>query len=66
MQALGWRLAVPVNEAHNLVEQRSESTAPTCCISQICAAVQMAPSAVRGALARGKSETGRQAEPSTC
>ena len=50
MQALDWNLAVLVDEAHNLVERARRMYSAELRISQIRAAAQTAPVAVRGAL----------------
>jgi DNA excision repair protein ERCC-2 len=50
MQALDWKLAVLVDEAHNLVERARRMYSAELRISQIRAAAQTAPGAVRGAL----------------
>lgn len=50
MQALDWKLAVLVDEAHNLVERTRRMYSAELRISQIRAAAQTAPGAVRGAL----------------
>jgi DNA excision repair protein ERCC-2 len=50
MQALDWKLAVLVDEAHNLVERARRMYSAPMRISQIRAAAQTAPGAVRGAL----------------
>jgi Rad3-related DNA helicase len=50
MQALDWRLAVLVDEAHNLVERARRMYSAELRISQIRAAAQTAPGAVRSAL----------------
>ena len=49
-QALGWKLAVLVDEAHNLVERARRMYSAELRISRIRAAAQTAPGAVRGAL----------------
>ena len=49
-QALDWRLAVLVDEAHNLVERARHMYSAELRIGQIRAAAQTAPGAVRGAL----------------
>ncbi len=49
-QALDWRLAVLVDEAHNLVERARRMYSAELRIGQIRAAGQTAPDAVRGAL----------------
>jgi Rad3-related DNA helicase len=49
-QALDWKLAVLVDEAHNLVERARRMYSAELRISQIRAAAQTAPGAVRGAL----------------
>jgi DNA excision repair protein ERCC-2 len=50
MQALDWKLAVLVDEAHNLVERARRMYSAELRISQIRAAAHTAPAAVRGAL----------------
>jgi Rad3-related DNA helicase len=50
MQALDWKLAVLVDEAHNLVERARRMYSAELRISQIRSAAQTAPGAVRGAL----------------
>jgi Rad3-related DNA helicase len=50
MQALDWKLAVLVDEAHNLVERARRMYSAELRISQIRTAAQAAPGAVRGAL----------------
>jgi Rad3-related DNA helicase len=50
MQALDWKLAVLVDEAHNLVERTRRMYSAELRISQICHAAQAAPAAIRGAL----------------
>jgi DNA excision repair protein ERCC-2 len=50
MQALDWKLAVLVDEAHNLVERTRRMYSAELRISQLRAATQAAPAAVRGAL----------------
>ena len=50
MQALDWKLAVLVDEAHNLVERARRMYSAELRISQIRNAAQTAPGAVRGAL----------------
>jgi len=50
MQALDWKLAVLVDEAHNLVERTRRMYSAELRISQIRCAAQAAPGAVRGAL----------------
>jgi DNA excision repair protein ERCC-2 len=50
MNALDWKLAVLVDEAHNLVERARRMYSAKMCISQIRIAAQTAPGAVRGAL----------------
>ena len=50
MQALDWKLAVLVDEAHNLVERTRRMYSAELRISQVRAAAQTAPGAVRGAL----------------
>ncbi len=50
MQALDWKLAVLVDEAHNLVERARRMYSAELRISQIRAAAQTAPAAVRSAL----------------
>jgi DNA excision repair protein ERCC-2 len=50
MQALDWKLSVLVDEAHNLVERARRMYSAELRISQIRAAAQTAPGAVRGAL----------------
>jgi Rad3-related DNA helicase len=50
MQALDWKLAVLVDEAHNLVERARRMYSAELRISQIRHAAQAAPGAVRGAL----------------
>ena len=49
-QALDWKLAVLVDEAHNLVERARRMYSAELRISRIRAAAQAAPGAVRGAL----------------
>jgi Rad3-related DNA helicase len=49
-QALDWRLAVLVDEAHNLVERARRMYSAELRIGQIRAAAQTAPSGVKGAL----------------
>jgi len=49
-QALDWKLAVLVDEAHNLVERARRMYSAELRISQVRAAAQTAPGAVRGAL----------------
>ena len=49
-QALDWKLAVLVDEAHNLVERARRMYSAELRISQIRAAAQTAPGAVRGTL----------------
>jgi Rad3-related DNA helicase len=49
-QALGWKLAALVDEAHNLVERARRMYSAELRISQIRAAAQTAPGAMRGAL----------------
>jgi Rad3-related DNA helicase len=49
-QALDWKLAVLVDEAHNLVERARRMYSAELRISQIRTAAQAAPGAVRGAL----------------
>jgi Rad3-related DNA helicase len=49
-QALGWRLAVLVDEAHNLVERARRMYSAELRIGQVRSAAQAAPAAVRGAL----------------
>jgi DNA excision repair protein ERCC-2 len=49
-QALDWKLAVLVDEAHNLVERARRMYSAELRISQIRAAAHTAPAAVRGAL----------------
>jgi Rad3-related DNA helicase len=50
MRALDWKLAVLVDEAHNLVERARRMYSAELRISQIRTAAQVAPGAVRGAL----------------
>ncbi len=50
MQALDWKLAVLVDEAHNLVERARRMYSAELRIGQVRAAAQAAPAAVRGAL----------------
>lgn len=50
MQALEWKLAVLVDEAHNLVERARRMYSAELRISQIRTAAHTAPAAVRGAL----------------
>jgi hypothetical protein len=50
MQALDWSLAVLVDEAHNLVERTRRMYSAELRISQIRAAAQTAPGAVKGVL----------------
>jgi Rad3-related DNA helicase len=50
MQALDWKLAVLVDEAHNLVERTRRMYSAELRISQVRAAAQTAPGAVRGTL----------------
>jgi DNA excision repair protein ERCC-2 len=50
MQALDWKLAVLVDEAHNLVERARRMYSAELRISQLRAAAQTAPAAVRGTL----------------
>ena len=50
MQALEWKLAVLVDEAHNLVERARRMYSAELRISQVRAAAQTAPGHVRGAL----------------
>ena len=50
VQALDWKLAVLVDEAHNLVERTRRMYSAELRISQIRRAAQTAPGAVRGAL----------------
>ncbi len=50
MQALDWKLAVLVDEAHNLVERTRRMYSAELRISQLRAAAQTAPAAVRGAI----------------
>jgi DNA excision repair protein ERCC-2 len=50
MQALDWKLAVLVDEAHNLIERTRRMYSGELRISQLRAAAQTAPAAVRGAL----------------
>jgi Rad3-related DNA helicase len=50
MQALDWKLAVLVDEAHNLVERARRMYSAELRISQVRTAAQTAPAAVRGAL----------------
>ena len=50
MQALDWKLAVLVDEAHNLVERTRRMYSAELRISQVRAAAQTAPGAVSGAL----------------
>ena len=50
MQALDWKLAVLVDEAHNLVERACRMYSAELSISQIRTAAQAAPGAVRGAI----------------
>ncbi len=50
MQALDWKLAVLVDEAHNLVERTRRMYSAESRISQIRIAARTAPGAVRGAL----------------
>ena len=50
MQALEWKLAALVDEAHNLVERTRRMYSAELRIGQIRAAAQTAPGAVRGAL----------------
>ncbi len=49
-QALDWRLAVLVDEAHNLVERARGMYSAKLCIGQIRAAAQTAPGAVKASL----------------
>lgn len=49
-QALGWTLAVLVDEAHNLVERARQMYTAELRLSQVRSAAQSAPGAVRGAL----------------
>ena len=50
MQALDWKLAVLVDEAHNLVERTRRMYSADLRLGQVQAALQTAPAAVRGAL----------------
>jgi DNA excision repair protein ERCC-2 len=50
MQALGWKLAVLVDEAHNLVERARRMYSADLRIGQIQDVAQTAPGAVRGSL----------------
>jgi len=50
MQVLGWKLAVLVDEAHNLVERARRMYSAELRISQIRTVAQTAPGGVRGAL----------------
>jgi len=50
MQALDWRMAVLVDEAHNLVERARRMYSAELHVSQIRTAAQTAPGAVRSAL----------------
>ena len=50
MQALDWKLAVLVDEAHNLVERTRRMYSADLRLAQVQAALQTAPAAVRGAL----------------
>ncbi len=56
-QALDWKLAVLVDEAHNLVERARRMYSADLHISRIRAAAQTAPAAVRGALDSLMQET---------
>jgi Rad3-related DNA helicase len=51
MQALDWKLAVLVDEAHNLVERARQMYSAGLRLGAVQAAMQTAPAAVRGSLA---------------
>jgi Rad3-related DNA helicase len=50
MNALDWKLAVLVDEAHNLVDRARRMYSAKLCISQIRTAAHAAPNTVRGAI----------------
>jgi DNA excision repair protein ERCC-2 len=52
MQALEWKLAVLVDEAHNLIERARQMYSAELRASQVRSAVQAAPAALRGPLQR--------------